>query len=76
MPVVKLFRSNPERIDKENPTALSLLQVEMDTFMLGLDVEVRQVNGPFVSYLPPEREGSPERVIYTANVVYNQKPRT
>ncbi len=73
MTLVKLFTSRPENVGNESPMALSLLQIRMDTFMLQLDVDVRQVNGPYVSHLPPEKEGSPERVIYTTNIVYNKK---
>ena len=73
MSLVKLFRSGVENVDKENLLALSLMQTEMDIFMLRLDIDVKQVNGPYVSYLPPEREGSSERVAYTANIVYHNR---
>ncbi len=73
MTLVELFKKGPEDLRKENPTALSLLQTEMDTFMLQLNIEVHQVNGPYISYLPPEREGLSERVFYTANIIYQKK---
>ena len=76
MPLVNLFKSGIEDISKERPTALSLMQTEMDIFMLQLDIDVRQVNGPYVSYIPPESENSQERVVYTANIVYNNKSKS
>ena len=36
-------------------------------------IEVKQVNGPYVSILPSEIEGLPERAIYTGNIVYHRK---
>ena len=73
MPLVKLFRSKVEEFSRESQLALSLMQTEIDVFMLPLDIDVRQVNGPYVNYLPPEKKGLSERVVYTANVVYDRK---
>ena len=75
MTLVELFKSGVESVEKEDPRALSLMKTAMDLFMLQLDVDVKQVNGPYVSYLPPEKDGSSERVIYTANIVYNTKSK-
>lgn len=75
MSLVELFKKGPEDIDKKEPKALSLLETDMSMFMLQLDIEVQQVNGPYVSYLPPEKEGLPERVFYTANIVYHRKSK-
>lgn len=73
MPHVKLFTSKIiEDKEERRERALSLLNISMDVFMLQLDVEVRQVNGPYHNYLPPEKQGSLERVVYTANIIYNQ----
>ena len=72
MSLVKLFKKGPEDLKNES-LALSLLEVEMSTFMLQLNIEVHQVNGPYISYLPPEEEGLPERVVYTVNIIYHNK---
>jgi hypothetical protein len=73
MPIIKLFKKGPEDINIERPISLSLLETEMSMFMLDPDVEVKQANGPYISHLPPEREGLPKRVYFTANVVYDKK---
>ena len=73
MSLVKLFKSDVENVGKENPLALSLMQTEMNVFMLQLDIDVRKVNGPYVSYFPEDRDGSPQRVVYTANITYHKK---
>jgi len=73
MPLTKLFKTGPEDINNERPLDLSLLETEMNIFMLDPDIEVKQVNGIYISHLPPEREGLPERVYFTANVVYHKK---
>ncbi|MDO8460680.1 MAG: hypothetical protein Q7S74_06225 [Nanoarchaeota archaeon] len=73
MSLVELFKKGPENINDERALAFSLLQTEMSVFMLQLDVEVLQVNGPYIALLPPEKEGLPERVFYTANITYHKK---
>ena len=70
MPLVELFKSSPEEAGKEEPRGMGLLQMSMNSFMLPLNIRVIQVNGPYVSQLPPEREGLPVREVYTANIVY------
>ena len=73
MSLVELFEQGPEEVNKERPIARSLLQTKMNVFTIQLDIEVQQVNGPYVSYLAPERPGSPERRIYSGNIVYRRK---
>jgi len=73
MPLIKLFKQGPEEIDKERPLALSLLETEMSTFTLDPKIKVEQVNGPYVISIPPEKEGLPKRVYFTANIIYHQK---
>ena len=73
MSLVELFKKGPENINEKKSLAFSLLQTEMSVFMLDLDVEVLQVNGPYINHLPPEREGLPERIFYTANIRYHRK---
>ena len=48
MSLVELFKKGPENINAERPLSFSLLQTEMGIFMLDQDVEIIQVNGPYI----------------------------
>ncbi len=71
MSLVKLFKSGVEHLDNENSIALSMLETNMSIF--ALENEVLAVNGPYFNYLPPLREGLPERIYYTANIIYHKE---
>jgi len=73
MPIVKLFQKGPVDLKKDSNLEISLLETEINIFMLQPDVVVHQINGPYVCHLPPKLKGEPERVIYTANVSYDKK---
>jgi len=71
MAFVKLFSTRPEEINTEEPRVLSWLETEIGIFTLPPRVkEIIQVNGPYATILPPLEKGKPERVMYTASVVY------
>ena len=74
MSKVKLFSIGPvlDGVDARN--ALGLLETQMNVFMLELDIEIKQVNGPYVHHLSP-KESLPneERLYYTANILYDGK---
>jgi hypothetical protein len=70
---IKLFKKGPVPLTRGEDLNLSQLESEMNIFMLPIGMEIVQVNGPYASYLPSERKDGPERVIYTANIVYNNK---
>ena len=68
--LVKLFDIGPILVGKDSQNALSLLETQMNNFMIGRDIQVREVNGPHATYFPPPMKELPERVYYTASVVY------
>ena len=68
MSLVKFFISHPCPLEnkKADENTLSLLEVEVSTFMLQLDIEAIRVDGPYVSNV-----GNDE-VVYSASVMYNK----
>jgi hypothetical protein len=74
MTLVKLFYTGPALEGRDAETDLGILETQMGAFLTSPDIEVIQVNGPYASHLPPQKE-IPQRgrVSFTANIVYRSK---
>ncbi|MBI2452220.1 hypothetical protein HYV50_04045 [Candidatus Pacearchaeota archaeon] len=76
MTLVKLFDIGPVIEGKDSENALKLLEININAFMTNPDIKINQVNGPYVTHLPPIKDlPGKERVSHTANIVYQNKIR-
>lgn len=80
---VKFFKYGPVIINSDLDHD-SIFQNNINVFLTGLSVtaltektnlEIRAINGPYVAHIHSDKEHSFERVIYTANVIYEITPK-
>ena len=76
MAIVELVKSGTcDRYSDLDEINFSVLKSTINTFLLNSNIEVLSVNGPYANFFPPINENGPERVCYTANIVYTYKER-
>ncbi|MFH1289976.1 MAG: hypothetical protein ABIH92_01060 [Nanoarchaeota archaeon] len=74
MPLVRIFETGPVITGRDSENALRLLETGMNAFMVDPEIEVRQVNGPYATHLPPREElPGKERIHFTASILYTHR---
>ena len=79
---VKFFKYGPVNLESKIEHS-EVFNTTINTFTLNEEIEANnkqedfkllRVSGPYVSYIPPSEKHPFERVIYTANVLYEITP--